>query len=67
MGEVILVKKYQCEVCGMLSACSPASEATMIRRDCSVCKEATAHYAVVVDQGQADISASMERQLKEQA
>ena len=67
MSEVILVKKYQCEACGMLSAHTPVSEAMMIRRDCPVCKEATAHHAVLVDQVQADISASIERQLKEQA
>ena len=67
MSEVILVKKYQCEVCGTLSARSPVTEAMMIRRDCPVCKEATTHHAVVVNQVHADIIASIERQLKEQA
>jgi len=66
MSEVILVKKFQCEVCGMLSADSPVTEAMIIRRDCPVCKEATTHHAVVVNQAHADINASIERQLKEQ-
>ena len=66
MSEAILVRKYQCEVCGMLSASSPVTEARMIRRDCPVCKEATTHQAVVVNQDHADINASIERQLKEQ-
>jgi len=67
MSEVILVKKCQCEVCGMLSARSPVTEAVMIRRDCPVCKEATTHHAVVVNQAHADINANIERQFKEQA
>lgn len=67
MSGVILVKKYQCEGCGMLSARSPVAEAVMIRRDCPVCKEVTSHHAVEVNQAQADIMASIERQLKEQA
>lgn len=67
MSEAILVKKYQCEECGMLSATSSISEATTSRRECPVCKETTTHQAVVVNQDQAEISASIERQLKEQA
>lgn len=67
MSQVILVKKYQCEVCGMLSARSPVTEAMMIRRDCPVCKEDTTHHPVVVNQVQADIFASIEHQLKEQS
>ena len=67
MSEVILVKKYQCEGCGMLSARSPVAEAVKIRRDCPVCKEATTHYAVEVNQAHAEVDASIERQLKEQA
>lgn len=67
MSEVILVKKYQCDECGMLSDHSPVTEAVMIRRDCPVCKEVTTHHAVVVDQAHADILAGIERQLKEQA
>ncbi len=49
MSGVILVKKYQCEGCGMLSARSPVAEAVMIRRDCPVCKEVTSHHAVEVN------------------
>lgn len=67
MNEAILVKKCQCDECGMLSAASSVTEATTIRRECPVCKEITVHQAVVVNQDQADISASIERQLKEQA
>jgi ribosomal protein L44E len=67
MSKVILVAKYQCEGCGMLSARSPEAKALMIRRDCPVCKESTTHHAVQVDQFQADIMASIEHQLKEQA
>ena len=66
MSEAILVRKYQCEVCGMLSDSSPVTEARMIRQDCPVCKETTTHQAVVVNQDHADINASIERQLKEQ-
>jgi ribosomal protein L44E len=67
MSEVILVKKYQCEECGMLSDHSPVRETTTIRRECPVCKETTTHHAVMANQVQADISASIERQLKKQA
>ena len=66
MSEVILIKKYQCEACGMLSALSPVADAAMIRRDCPVCKEATTHHAVQVNQAQADSMATIERQLTEQ-
>ena len=57
MSQVGLVKKYQCEVCGMLSARLRSPKTMMIRRDCPVCKEATTHHAVVVNQVQADIFA----------
>jgi hypothetical protein len=67
MSDVILVKKYQCEECGMFSAASSVTEATTSRRECPVCKEITTHQAVMVNQDQADISTSIERQLKEQA
>ena len=67
MGEVDLVKKYQCEECGMLSADSPITPAVVIRRDCPVCKEITNHHAVEVNQADSDSSANIERQLKEQA
>jgi rubredoxin len=67
MSEVALVKKYQCELCGMLGADLPVTEAMTIRRDCPVCKESTTHHAVVVNQAHADVIASIERQLKEQA
>lgn len=67
MSEAILVKKYQCEGCGIFSTRSPITEVVMVRRDCPVCKEATTHHAVTVNQAHADIFASIERQLKEQA
>jgi len=67
MGEMDLVRKYQCDECGMLSDRSMVTETMMIRRDCPVCKEATIHRAVVVNQVDADSMANIERQLKEQA
>jgi hypothetical protein len=67
MGGMDLVRKYQCDECGMFSDRSAVTETMTIRRDCPVCKEATTHYAVEVDQAQADTMANIERQLKEQA
>ncbi len=66
MEDVDRVKKYQCDGCGMLSDRSAVTETMTIRRDCPVCKEATTHRAVEVDQAQADIMASIEGQLKRQ-
>ena len=59
MGEMDLVRKYQCDECGMLSDRSMATEIKVIQLDCPVCKEATIHRAVAVN--------DIERQLKEQA
>ncbi len=67
MGELILVKKYQCEGCGILSAVSPLPVAAMIRRDCPVCKEITTHHSVMVNQAHAEVDDKIERQLNEQA